>query len=86
MFKIFAIVNIAVFLAMGLDKFFARTGRWRVSEATLITVAALGAAPGLWFGMFFFRHKTQKKLFIAGAALALVTSIGIYVMCHGRGL
>lgn len=81
--KVFVIMNLAVLLAVGLDKFLARTGRWRISEASLITVGALGGGVGLWAGMLLFHHKTSKRLFVAGAVLALATSVAIFAMCHG---
>ncbi|MBI3820492.1 MAG: DUF1294 domain-containing protein [Planctomycetes bacterium] len=86
MAKFFILYNFAVFLAVGLDKFLAGHSRRRISEASLLIVAALGAAPGLWAGMLLFRHKTRKSLFLAGAVLALATSIAILVMTHGAAL
>ena len=77
--RIVVILNIAVFVAMGVDKFMALRGGRRIPEANLLTFSAFGMAPGLWFGMFFFRHKIKKPSFIVGAVLALATSIGIYV-------
>lgn len=83
MWKVIFIVNAAVFLATGIDKFLAVHSRRRISEATLLTIAALGGGPGLWAGMLLFHHKTQKKVFVVGAVLALATSIAIFVLLHG---
>lgn len=82
--KLFIILNLAVFVATGMDKFLATQGRRRISEASLLIMGALGGAPGLWAAMLLFRHKTRKPSFLAGAVLALITSIAIIVMTHGR--
>ena len=39
-------VNIATFLLYGLDKYKAKTGKWRISEATLLTMAAIAGSTG----------------------------------------
>jgi uncharacterized membrane protein YsdA (DUF1294 family) len=83
--RIVVLVNLGVFVAVGIDKFMAIHGKRRIPEARLLTVAALGCAPGLWLGMVFFRHKIKKKGFVAWAMLALATSIAIYVFAWYRG-
>ena len=44
-------VNIATFLLYGIDKYKAKKGKWRISEATLLTMAAIGGSIGAWAGM-----------------------------------
>ncbi|MDO5536426.1 MAG: DUF1294 domain-containing protein [Desulfovibrionaceae bacterium] len=68
-----ALANICGFALMGSDKKRAREGRWRIPEARLFTVALCGGSAGSILGMYFFRHKTHKKLFAMGlpALLAL---------------
>jgi uncharacterized membrane protein YsdA (DUF1294 family) len=82
--RILLLVNFAVFLTVGLDKFMATHGKRRVPEARLLIAAALGCAPGLWLGMVFFRHKVKKASFLAWATLALASSIAIYVFAWYR--
>jgi uncharacterized membrane protein YsdA (DUF1294 family) len=65
---------------MGLDKFMAMRGGRRIPEARLLVFSAFGMAPGLLFGMLFFKHKTSKKSFVAGAFFALLTSIAVYFL------
>lgn len=63
-------LNLAAFLAHGLDKWRARRGGARIPERTLLLLALPLAAPGAWAGMHFFRHKTVKRSFrlkMAGA-------------------
>lgn len=59
----FTFLNLYLFLLMGWDKHCARKGHRRVPEKRLITLAALGAWPGMWLGQRFWRHKTKKASF-----------------------
>ena len=58
-----AIMHLTAFAAFGFDKRRARQNAWRVSEATLLTLAFLTGFIGAWWGMKVFRHKTQKGSF-----------------------
>ena len=53
-------INIVTFFLYGIDKQKARKKRWRIPEATLLSMAALGGSVGACVGMQIFRHKTQK--------------------------
>lgn len=57
------VMNVIAFIVYGADKAKARRGQWRVSERTLLTLAALGGAGGAWLGMRVFRHKTKHRKF-----------------------
>lgn len=67
------IINALGFLLMLIDKQKARHGRWRIPEATLMGVAALGGSVGSLLGMYTVRHKTRHIKFTLGipAILAL---------------
>ncbi|MQN89851.1 DUF1294 domain-containing protein, partial [Prevotella copri] len=52
-------VNIVTFLLYGIDKYKAKKGKWRISEATLLTMAAIGGSIGAWAGMRLWHHKTM---------------------------
>lgn len=56
-------VNSFGFLLYGADKFFARKGWRRVSEADLLLYTVVGGTMGTWLGMRVFRHKTRKQSF-----------------------
>lgn len=58
--------NVITFAVMYLDKRSARLGRWRIAEARLLFLGLMMGAPGLWFGMKLFRHKTQHAKFAYG--------------------
>ena len=74
-----AAVSLADFVLMGVDKWKARRGAWRVKEGTFFLLAALGGSPGAILGMWAFRHKTRHwyfkfglpAIFAAQLALAL---------------
>ena len=74
-----AAVSLADFVLMGVDKWKARRGAWRVKERTFFLLAALGGSPGAILGMWAFRHKTRHwyfkfglpAIFAAQLALAL---------------
>ena len=67
----FLALNILGFAIMGIDKKRARRRIWRISEATLFTVALFGGCIGCIAGMYTFRHKTQKPAFFIGMPVIL---------------
>jgi len=71
------IINAAGFLLMRIDKGKARKNRWRIPEATLMTVAALGGSAGSLLGMYLFRHKTRHLKFTLGIPLILTVQVVI---------
>ena len=74
------IVNAAGFLLMLVDKIKARKNLWRIPEATLITVAAIGGSIGAIAGMNLFRHKTKHAKFYIGLPVILTLQI-VAVIC-----
>ena len=68
-------INIIGFLAMGIDKFKAQKGWWRIPEATLMTLCLLGGRVGTIAGMYTFRHKTKKMKFTIGMPTILIVEI-----------
>ena len=68
-------VNVLTFIVYGVDKWKARSGRWRVPEATLMGLAALGGSVGAWLAMQLFHHKTQKKKFRYGVPALFVLQV-----------
>lgn len=57
------IINLASFFMYGIDKRRAKKNKWRISEKTLLIMAAVGGSVGAMLGMTKFRHKTQKWKF-----------------------
>ena len=61
---IFILLNIVSFGLYTYDKLAAKSGRWRISEKTLLTISILGGCFGGTLAMYLFRHKTQHTRFI----------------------
>ena len=66
------IFNALGMLFMLVDKLKAKENAWRIPEATLLTIAALGGSIGCLLGMYVFRHKTQHIKFTVGLPLLLM--------------
>lgn len=69
------IINAVGFILMLADKQKAKRGAWRIPEATLMGVAALGGSIGSLAGMYTFRHKTKHLKFTIGIPLILTIQI-----------
>ena len=68
-------INIVTFLVYGIDKWKAKQGSWRISEATLLILAVIGGSIGALLGMKVWRHKTLHKKFKYGLPLILIIQI-----------
>lgn len=73
------IINAAALLLMLADKQKARKKKWRIPEATLIIVAAIGGSIGALAGMYLFRHKTKHPKFYLGLPAILILQILLVV-------
>lgn len=69
------IINAVGFALMLIDKWKARKNRWRIPEATLMGIAALGGSAGSLLGMYTVRHKTRHPKFTLGIPLILAVQI-----------
>ena len=69
------LVNALAFLLMLADKLKAKKGAWRIPEATLMGIAALGGSIGAIFGMYLVRHKTRHIKFTLGLPLILTMQL-----------
>ena len=77
------IVNAAGFLLMLLDKLKAKKNLWRIPEATLFTVAAIGGSLGCILGMYTVRHKTKHPKFTLGLPVILAIQIMAVIVILG---
>ena len=73
------VINIIGFFAMGIDKYIAKTGRWRIPENTLFSFCILGGGIGTILGMYVFHHKTKKLKFKIGMPSIFALEILIFV-------
>lgn len=82
---VYAAVNMAVFVVYGIDKFKAKSGAWRISEAALMWCGAAGIV-GALTGMAVFRHKIRKPKFFVGLPLILVAETAAAALIYLRML
>ena len=74
-----ALVNIAAFIAFGVDKRRAIKGAFRIPEVRLHLLALMGGFAGGFAGMHLFRHKRRKISFLAPFFLASILSAAALV-------
>ena len=72
-------VNIVTFFLYGIDKYKAKKGKWRVSEATLLLMAVIGGSIGAWAGMRIWYHKTMHKKFKYGIPVIIIFQVALAV-------
>ena len=78
------IVNIVAFGMYGVDKQKAIRKQWRIPEAQLLGVAAIGGSVGALFGMQFFHHKTKKWKFRIGVPAILAVQLILFRVLTGN--
>ena len=71
------VINVVTFLVYGFDKWKAKQGSWRISEATLLILAVIGGSIGALLGMRVWHHKTMHKKFKYGLPLILLVQIAL---------
>ncbi len=68
-------VNLLAFILYGADKKRAKKREWRISEKTLIGIAAIGGSVGALLGMYVFHHKTRHWYFRYGLPVILIIQL-----------
>jgi len=71
------VINIVTFFVYGIDKWKAKQGSWRISEATLLILAVIGGSIGALLGMKVWHHKTMHKKFHYGVPAILIIQIAL---------
>ena len=79
-------INIASFFLYGIDKYKAKKNQWRISEATLLTMAAIGGSIGAWAGMRLWHHKTMHKKFKYGIPVIIMMQIALVTYLHTNNI
>ncbi len=74
-----ALINLAAFGALGVDKRRAKRDAWRIRERTLFLLALFGGSVGAIIGMRIFHHKTRHWYFVVGMPAILIVQIGAAV-------
>lgn len=72
-----AAVNLVTFVMYGIDKYKAKKSKWRIPEATLLLMAAIGGSIGAWVGMQVWHHKTLHKKFKYGVPVIFLLQIAL---------
>lgn len=79
----FILVNVWLFILMGIDKKKARQKAWRIPERNLLLLGFFGGGLGGLLGMHHFRHKTKhptfKVVFALGILLTGITSYLLFI-------
>ena len=78
------ITNIAAFIMYGVDKAKAKMRAWRISEAALLIIAAVGGSIGAIAGMIVFRHKTKHLKFLIGLPLILIIQLAVWYLIASK--
>ena len=69
---VLAVINIAVFCLCAYDKKAAVSKSLRVPERVLLSLSLFFGSAGMIAGMYIFRHKTRKPLFLLTVPVMLV--------------
>ncbi len=72
-----AVINLAAFVTMAMDKRRALRHRWRIPERVLFLLAMFGGSTGALLGMWLLWHKVRKKLFAVGLPVLLLVHVMI---------
>lgn len=75
-------INVITFIIYGVDKLKAKKGWYRISEATLLLLAAIGGSIGAWCGMMVWRHKTKHLKFQIGVPMIFILQFALLVYVY----
>ena len=78
------LINALGLVLMRIDKKKALRHQWRIPEATLMTVAALGGSVGSLARMYLFRHKTRHPKFYLGIPALLVLQLAVGILLWSK--
>ena len=73
------VINLITFVVYAIDKWKAKKRRYRISEATLMMLAALGGSIGALAAMYTIRHKTRHAKFTIGVPVLLILQVALAV-------
>lgn len=74
----YVVMNLLGIYLTRMDKRNAQRDIWRISEAVLMLVGALGGALGMFLAMLLIRHKTRYVKFMLGLPLMVVAQLALF--------
>ncbi|MGI6264062.1 MAG: DUF1294 domain-containing protein [Acutalibacteraceae bacterium] len=72
-----AVISLTAIVLAVVDKRHAKKRRWRIPEAALFLIAAIGGAGAMFATMLLIRHKTRHARFMVGLPLLIVLHAGL---------
>lgn len=76
----FAVISLVTAIVTAIDKYKAKKGAFRISEATLFVLAALGGSLSEYLTMKAIRHKTLHKRFMIGLPLIMILQLTAIIL------
>lgn len=70
-----AVISLITAIVTAIDKYKAKKGAFRISEATLFILALLGGSLGEYLTMKAIRHKTLHKRFMIGLPVIMLLQL-----------
>lgn len=70
-----AVISLVTAIVTAIDKYKAKKGAFRISEATLFILALLGGSLGEYLTMKAIRHKTLHKRFMIGLPVIMLLQL-----------
>ena len=75
----FLVISLVTAIVTITDKRKAKKGAFRISEATLFTLAAIGGSLAEYMTMRLIRHKTLHKRFMIGLPLIIILQLIVII-------
>ena len=69
------IINVVAFFVYGIDKYKTKHDKWRIPEAVLLLLEAIGGSIGVWCGLKVWHHKTMHKKFKYGVPVIFILQV-----------
>ena len=77
-----AVISFIAIVVTIADKSKAKRHKWRVPEASLLGISALGGSVAMFVTMLIIRHKTKHVKFMLGIPLIIIVQLAIPVCIH----
>ena len=78
------VINIATFIAYAADKLKAMAHAWRIPEAVLLGMTAVGGSLGALLAMDICHHKVRTRRFVIGVPVLLCVHLALLaLLAHG---